>query len=442
MSVPEAHPIGDTSHASDTIHRQFDTGETEDEMSVQRKSLPSFGGVLSGSQDHVRSVIGSDGQSLDPRTRSFFEPRLGYDLSSIRIHAAGQAAESARALNARAYTLGNDIVFGSGEYKPESENGKHLLAHELAHVVQQSGSAAIPSIQRQCVTGTVCTQPICGDPGVFNSSESSAEAAGRNARQQQAQQNPAAVVATGHGRRATNLEAIATANGLNLSAIQGIFVDLDMSSGTGAYTHLCGNFIGFVPPFAGPAGAECIFVPDSDEAEAGIANATPLPRTVGGIPRRQWLQGALQILTHELQHVRFDRASHLAIGGSSCSRATVMFTASNGEKYDVEFYLSELSAILSEFTVVFDSVRRRTPSGEYGQLLENLSRDYRDEILNCDESIIGVLTALRCRCPCSAVNAFVRDTVTFTSAAWAAPTAAVFDDFIRSRFPMLNWPAP
>jgi hypothetical protein len=71
--------------------------------------------------------------------RSFFESRYGHDLSSVRLHHDGAAAESAKALDARAYTVGRDVVFGAGEYRPHTAEGKRLLAHELAHVVQQRG---------------------------------------------------------------------------------------------------------------------------------------------------------------------------------------------------------------------------------------------------------------------------------------------------------------
>jgi hypothetical protein len=69
------------------------------------------------------------------------EPRFGFDFSGVRIHDGPQAAESARAVNALAYTHGRNIVFNAGQYAPVSDRGRHLLAHELAHVVQQSGDA-------------------------------------------------------------------------------------------------------------------------------------------------------------------------------------------------------------------------------------------------------------------------------------------------------------
>jgi len=87
----------------------------------------------------VHDVLRSPGQPLDQSTRAFFEVRFGHDLSQVRIHNDSPAAESAQAVNALAYTLGKNIVFGTGRYMPSSREGRKLIAHELTHVVQQSG---------------------------------------------------------------------------------------------------------------------------------------------------------------------------------------------------------------------------------------------------------------------------------------------------------------
>ncbi len=101
----------------------------------------------------------SAGKPLGAHTTSFMEPRFGYDFSQVRIHDDERAAASAAAINAYAYTVGNNIVFNKGLYAPETERGKKLLAHELAHVVQQDSSghthkklssySGAPGIQRQ-----------------------------------------------------------------------------------------------------------------------------------------------------------------------------------------------------------------------------------------------------------------------------------------------------
>lgn len=74
---------------------------------------------------------------MDAAARAFFEPRLGHDFRHVRVHDDQRAGESARSVNARAYTVGGDVVFGARAFRPESEQGRRLIAHELAHVVQQ-----------------------------------------------------------------------------------------------------------------------------------------------------------------------------------------------------------------------------------------------------------------------------------------------------------------
>jgi hypothetical protein len=95
----------------------------------------------------VHEVLRSPGQSLDPATRAFVEPRFGHDFGRVRVHADARAAQSADAVNALAYTVGRDVVFGAGRYAPRTDDGRHLLYHELTHVAQQRGGA-IKGLQR------------------------------------------------------------------------------------------------------------------------------------------------------------------------------------------------------------------------------------------------------------------------------------------------------
>ncbi|HMD20583.1 MAG TPA: DUF4157 domain-containing protein [Alloacidobacterium sp.] len=87
----------------------------------------------------VHEVLRSPGQTLDAGTRAFMETRFGHDFAKVRVHTDSRAADSARSVNASAYTVGNDIVFDSGRFNSNSADGRLLLAHELTHVVQQSG---------------------------------------------------------------------------------------------------------------------------------------------------------------------------------------------------------------------------------------------------------------------------------------------------------------
>lgn len=91
----------------------------------------------------VHEVLRSPGQPLDAATRAFMEPRFGHDFSGVRVHTDAKAAESARAVNALAYTVGQSIVFGARQHTPHTNAGKKLMAHELAHVVQQGCTLSV-----------------------------------------------------------------------------------------------------------------------------------------------------------------------------------------------------------------------------------------------------------------------------------------------------------
>ncbi len=110
----------------------------KEDAAVQRKPSES---AMDAGQTHAPSSVGStlesSGTPLDRETRSFFESRFRRDFGDVRIYAGGQAASSAREIAARAYTVGDKIVFNSGQYAPHTQEGRKLLAHELTHVVQQ-----------------------------------------------------------------------------------------------------------------------------------------------------------------------------------------------------------------------------------------------------------------------------------------------------------------
>src|SRR5215467_6933383 len=88
----------------------------------------------------VHEVLRSPGRPLDAAARGLMESRFGHDFGNVRVHADDRAAESAQAVNAKAYAVGNNIVFNRGEYQPRSAAGLRSLAHELTHVVQQTAT--------------------------------------------------------------------------------------------------------------------------------------------------------------------------------------------------------------------------------------------------------------------------------------------------------------
>ena len=132
----------------------------------------SVGSLLSDERDEtspVRDIVGSGGGSpLDGATRSFMESRLGHDFGDVRVHTGQKADASARSINAQAYTVGNDVVFQSGKYAPETPGGMHTLAHELTHVVQQKA-------------GPVSGTPVGGGIRLSDPADAFEQAADRNA---------------------------------------------------------------------------------------------------------------------------------------------------------------------------------------------------------------------------------------------------------------------
>ena len=111
-------------------------------LSLQRRAVNNQG-ESSEVPPIVHEVLRSPGQPLDPGTRTFMESRFGHDFSQVRVHTDGKAAKSAKAVNALAYTIGKDVVFGSDRYSLKNVEGKRLLAHELTHVVQQQNSQSL-----------------------------------------------------------------------------------------------------------------------------------------------------------------------------------------------------------------------------------------------------------------------------------------------------------
>ncbi len=107
-------------------------------LSMQRQAATNPAASSSAVPPIVHDVLSSPGQMLDAGTRAFMEPRFGHDFSNVRVHTDTKAVESARAVNALAYTVGRNVVFGTGQYSPGTGEGKRLMAHELTHVVQQS----------------------------------------------------------------------------------------------------------------------------------------------------------------------------------------------------------------------------------------------------------------------------------------------------------------
>jgi hypothetical protein len=131
-----------------------DEKEEEEEKTLKISRLPSTMSnfdVRNEVIEEISNIQSNAGSSLDSSTKEFMESRFGYDFSNVRIHTDEMASRSARSLNAFAYTVGNNIVFGEGQYLPNDFDGRKLLAHELMHIIQQS-SEFIPTTELPITT--------------------------------------------------------------------------------------------------------------------------------------------------------------------------------------------------------------------------------------------------------------------------------------------------
>ncbi len=145
----------------------------EEEKQLQRKPLATFiqkknsssnsqGFAHNGIANQIQSNKDS-GSNINESTKNFMEMRFGADFSNVKIHTGNRASQLSKELNARAFTVGNDIYFNDGQYQPGSSEGKYLLAHELTHTVQQSSAIKQKKIQRQ--SNTQVTVSVSNAPG-------------------------------------------------------------------------------------------------------------------------------------------------------------------------------------------------------------------------------------------------------------------------------------
>jgi hypothetical protein len=128
-----------TEQTTPLVQRQV--GEEEEEL--QAKSSGHIPEVQPDIESKIHSLKGGV-RPLSSNDCAFFEPRFGRDFSQVRLHTDTQAAESTRRVNAQAFTMGQEVVFGAGQYAQGTSQGRRLMAHELTHVVQQSRGGAPP----------------------------------------------------------------------------------------------------------------------------------------------------------------------------------------------------------------------------------------------------------------------------------------------------------
>ena len=160
--------------ANYSTRRTEQPGQQHDPLQINHVGSSDLGQIPVPSI--IDEVLHSPGQSLDSTTRLFMERRFGHDFSKLRVHIDARAAESAQAIGAAAYTIGNDLIFDTGEFNPQNNESRRLIAHELTHVVQQDKGGR--SIQKQPKKGRVVrverpskTRPQPPGPGTYTEAE-------------------------------------------------------------------------------------------------------------------------------------------------------------------------------------------------------------------------------------------------------------------------------
>jgi hypothetical protein len=464
----------------------------------------------------VHEVLSSGGRPLDPETRQFFEPRLGrvvgargttpharvpqkfeiarpgdfheqeadriaeellrtnragtaspalpqrernpgYDLSQVRVHTEPKAARSAQAVDARAFTVGQHVVFGDGFYSPHSASGMKLLAHELAHTAQQAGDflrrapGPAPKAPKASSTGP-CEKPdVCATVTTPSklievaSAESKTRREDREKKCSQVPEDPGCRAA-GHAGRAVETEKMLGAyDAQRLKSTHGIFVDKDLEKAFGAYTTNCHSF---TPPLA--ASGTCIAVPEKMEDNSKIFNSTTGPLTIDGMERGLWRERTIEVLSHEVGHVEFRKTflkgfsdkfstaipNIMGKGRPTCKR-------DDTSREDVFSSVNELTAMLQEHPVrkeyVSITVRLPTPQQKEAEL--DQWRDRR--IQPKRQSITNSLRVIRCLCGCQDADDLIRQTIEFATASWTLTEKnAIHQEMTDARWSALDlrWP--
>jgi hypothetical protein len=391
------------------------------------------------------------------------EPSFDHDFSHVRVHTDSMATESAEAVQAMAYTVGHNVVFGAGRYQPSTNSGRELIAHELTHVLQQRSGAptgrtlrigrpddaleveadstartfgrpahagptapttpANWSLQRACLSAAECAAPNTTlDNFVADTENDPKYIANATKRKKACTKKPpdAACTSDGHGALASALTAILKANYPSRAThITGIFVDKDMPATWGAVTQSCSDFM---PPLPG---GQCTFVPDTLEAQGKLFQRGG--HTVAGLPRAQWLISTIGTLTHETEHARFDTAPAIPQPNAAACKFS-----------DHEGNLSEMAAHLAEMHVYYRAALAQPSKDRFNKFHSMF--DFW--VKNGSEDISGIVKDLRCKCECTDADYFITKTAESVASSQKWDTSERFMIHTELRDPKwaLKWP--
>jgi Domain of unknown function (DUF4157) len=372
----------------------------------------------------VHEVLDSPGQPLDTATRAFLAPHFGLDFSRVRIHNDAMAADSAQAVNALAYTVGRNVVFGAGQFQPGTASGRRLLAHEIAHVAQQN-EGPVTSLQRACRSAAQCSAPTQGNPGqvgVTAAAEQAVLESGPDPCQAKAR----------HKGPATNVTALVTGAGLGVTIppeVHGIFINACLPESIESQRTDCGDFPGGAPTGA-PAAKSCVGVRASDEDAAKAILAKPVPSAAD----KATVLGLASTIKHESQHASFNAAaSGVVPPAADCNLGTVVHFP--GGTDTVKHLLSEMSAETAEFDVFF----RNTKSSPGKVSAWAMQTEEHDIASRSGENILGIIKTLQCACACDTVDTFTEKVFNNVATSWTTDEKTEFQKAMTGFIPSF-WP--
>ena len=412
------------------IQRHIDEEiEEEEEEFLQTKELPGQSPeVTPALSSRIQSLKGG-GQALPKSVRAYFEPRFGHDFSQVKVHTGTKAAEVARAVNARAFTVGRDVFFGEGEYMSGTSTGRRLILHELTHVVQQGserihvghinekrGLFPIPDIrklsieaflQRACLPDSECKLP---EEKVFRVG-SAKDFSKEMDKKSKSKRNQVWKAQSGlHGQRAKEVEKLFKKHLPDLQPlIRGVFVDETLPEYAGARHKDCLKWAEEILSPLSPkenktefegATRTCVFVPKKLEQNAKEYNRQGKAKQKD---MEWWLKfRVLSLLTHEVTHARFLKIPFSYPAGQNCTEE------------EIAHELSELAASISEFPFVNPFKSDILKAWLNSKLsLEDPSKEKRSH-----QSIAGSIRDIRCSCECVDADALIRKVFRLVSYSW------------------------
>ena len=466
----------------------------QEEKSLQRKSA---GIAVPGEVPAiVHDVLRSPGHPLDRETRAFMEPRFGHDFSSVRVHTSAAASESANAVAARAYTAGHHIVFGNAQFAPKTPAGRTLLAHELAHVVQQrshpspsgpmkigapddafehaadraaalvtsGGASERPSLGRathgiQREPDPNKTPPLAGpytgyrqfppsppppptppqavcwkNEACKNPIPGSSWDFAHRVREQQVQTEKELKADPKAAAAAGKVRPAAALKEFAKKVEPKMLDDVkDVIVNPAIGNSAGGQAANCDVAKTGEQPFDCIHVPNQLEVEAEQFKKDSA-KTIGARSRAEWEAFAWSTLKHESQHITFTAHTPVTAGTTKDVQSVYRYSP-NIFLYE----LSEMNSQLSEYPINYRLFASTTKTVEEKQTAaRKWIVDYL--IMNGDEDFRGMLKKMRCVSPCADVDDRVKKMFDMQSKGWDADAKTLIVDELSDAKHGLNWP--